>query len=184
MQPRFIVNHRRAGDIERLPEAVRRVARLCDGMRTIDDLAALTRLPAERAGQVVERLANLGIVFAVTEPPLKSIRRRRVTPLTVQQWLSTPPAGAAPVEATAEPAPAEAVPAAPVHVSAEAPVVERAIVVVEPQPPALEPPPLEAPRVSLTLPPPPAPPLDAFEADEESFFASPIDHLVGDDFFE
>jgi len=65
--------------------------------------------------------------------------------------------------------------------------VASSMIIVEPEPssaPALEPPPLEPPRQSLVLPPTPAPPLDAFSADEESFFASPIDHLVGDDFFE
>jgi hypothetical protein len=170
MGPRFVVNHRRAGDIERLPEAVRRVARLCDGMRTLDELAALSRLPADRAGQVVDRLVNLGIVFEVTEPPLKS-RRRRVTPVAVQQWLAT-----AAIAATEAPQ-AMASPATMAPPETMAPPATMA-------PPPLEPPPLEAPRPSVTLPPPPAAPVDAFSADEESFFASPIDHLVGDDFFE
>jgi len=158
-KPRFQVIHKRAAELQTLPLQVQRLARLCDGLRTLPELSAAANLPAERTTQIVDRLVRLGFVSALTTAP----RKRRNTPQTVRNWLdgvSDPPA-----EPLSNPEPA------PPPSSASPPVPEPAPI------------PESAPATALiaSAAPPPAEP--AFTAEEDAFFESSIDHLIGDDYY-
>jgi hypothetical protein len=158
--PRFQVIHKRAAELQTLPLQVQRLARLCDGLRTLPELSAAANLPAERTTQIVDRLVRLGFVSALTTAP----RKRRNTPQTVRKWLEgVPEPPAEPVQiATAAPAPA--------------PEPQR-----EPERLA-DPPPAPAAVAPAPAPAKPTPTEPAFTAEEDAFFSSSIDHLIGDDY--
>jgi hypothetical protein len=170
-KPRFQVIHKRAAELQTLPLQVQRLARLCDGLRTLPELSAAANLPPERTTQIVDRLVRLGFVSALTTAP----RKRRNTPQTVRQWLQ-----GAPEPSVAEPAQiinAPAEPAPPVEVT---PPVEIAAPVEAPPP---DPPIAAAPPPAPAPAPTPTPTEPAFTAEEDAFFSSTIDHLIGDDYY-
>jgi hypothetical protein len=148
-----------ATQFDKLPAPVQRIARLCDGTRTLSDLSTTARLPHERTSAIVDRLATLGIITAAT----RKLRQRRDTPETVTRWLTVVDT---PVSEPQQPEPAQR----------PEPEPKREVEVLSDS--------LPAPAL-LSSPLPTALPaqLDPhFTAEEESFFASSIDHLVSDEF--
>ena len=62
-----IVPARAAAEFKRLPHPVRRILKLCDGVRPREDIFASSPLTVERTEQVLARLLSLGVVRV--EPP-------------------------------------------------------------------------------------------------------------------
>jgi hypothetical protein len=143
-----------ATQFDKLPAPVQRLARLCDGTRTLTELSTVSRLPQERTSAIIDRLTTLGVITSAT----KKVRQRRDTPPTVTRWLTV--VEAQQLEPAQRPEP-EATP--------EPEVLSTSL----PEPVRL------TSALPEALPPQPDP---HFTAEEESFFASSIDHLVSDEF--
>ncbi len=80
-----VVLAKAAPAFERLPVPVQQVLRLCDGTRSVAEIATLSQLPRERTGEIVRRLLTSGVVSPAAELP----RRRRITPVALE-WLQPP----------------------------------------------------------------------------------------------
>ncbi len=72
---------RRSSALEALPVPVLRVARLCDGVRTLEGVIAASELSEACTRDVVEHLCRIGLVTTrpsvVRERVLRLLRRRR-----------------------------------------------------------------------------------------------------------
>jgi len=183
-----LVPREAASRFESLPAPVRRLLRLCDGTRTVDEISASSQLDDDETQKVLDRLSALGLI--APQPAQKPPRRRRITPDAVRWLDGAPPAVAAPAPAAA-PAVAKAeVPRAEVAKAEVAKAeVARPSVVVTPEPPL----PSLAPEAPVAAPvpvaarvaapaKPSAPKSTAFSDEEESFFSSSFDHLTKDEY--
>ncbi len=105
-----IVPARAAAEFKRLPHPVRRILKLCDGVRPREDIFASSPLTVERTEQVLSRLLALGVLRV--EPP----------PVVAAASLPAPVAESAPASlpapvVTPEPALAPVAVAAPASLS-------------------------------------------------------------------
>jgi hypothetical protein len=183
-----LVPREAASRFESLPAPVRRVLRLCDGTRTVDQISASSQLDDAETAKILDRLSALGLVAPL--PAERPPRRRRITPVAVR-WLEGAPAApaAAPTPAqTAAPAPApRSTPAVVVATEPPLPTLAPEAPVAAPVPivartPVVAVAPVAAPApVAAVLTKPVAAP-SAFSDEEESFFSSSFEHLTKDEY--